>query len=159
MVVMPDTGYAGWFTDWRNHGAGGPPRWETFHEASERYDALRIWGDPVLNRANWQANDPYVLAARLRGTGMYIASGLTGNPGPYDHPTPGNAGVEAQEIPCGATTVSFVKRLKALGIPATTHIYRDGWHDWSTWQPETHRAWPLMMTAIGASSTSGASAA
>jgi S-formylglutathione hydrolase FrmB len=221
MVVMPDTGYAGWFTDWRNHGAGGPPKWETFHtaeltqlmerdyhagtrraamgisssgygaikyaarhpgmfryavslsgilhltqplipalvllEASERYDALRIWGDPVLNRANWQANDPYVLAPHLRGTGMYIASGLTGNPGPYDHPTPGNDGVEAQEIPCGATTVSFVKRLKALGIPATTHIYQDGWHDWSTWQPETHRAWPLMMTAIDAPPTSTAS--
>lgn len=214
MVVMPDTGYAGWFTDWRNHGAGGPPKWETFHtaelpqlmerdyhagtrraamgisssgygavkyaahhpglfryavslsgilhltqpgipllvllEASERYDALRIWGDPVLNRANWRANDPYVLAARLRGTGMYLASGRTGKPGPYDHPTPGNGRIDAQEIACGATTVSFAERLKELGIPATTHIYQDGWHDWSTWQPEAHRAWPLMMTAIGA---------
>jgi S-formylglutathione hydrolase FrmB len=119
-------------------------------EASERYDALRIWGDPVLDRGNWVANDPYVLAARLRGTGLYIASGLTGRPGPYDHPTPGNDGVEAQEIVCGSTTVSFLRRLKRLGIPATAHVYRDGWHDWSTWQPELHRAWPLMMRAVGA---------
>jgi S-formylglutathione hydrolase FrmB len=67
--------------------------------------------------------------------------------------------VEAQEIVCGSTTVSFLARLRRLGIPATTHIYQDGWHDWSTWQPELHRAWPLMMTAIGASSTALARAA
>ncbi|TQL99068.1 S-formylglutathione hydrolase FrmB [Actinoallomurus bryophytorum] len=220
MVVMPDTGYSGWFTDWRNHGAFGPPKWETFHtreltrlmerdyhastaraamgisssgygaikyaarhpgmfryavslsgilhltqtgipplillEASERYDPFRIWGDPTLDRANWEANDPYVQAPHLRGTGMYIASGLTGRPGPYDHPAPGNDGIEAQEILCGATTVSFVKRLKRLGIPATTHIYGDGYHDWTTWQPELHRAWPLMMAAVGAVRTSAA---
>jgi hypothetical protein len=29
----------------------------------------------------------------------------------------------------------------------------------STWQPERHRAWPLMMTAIGASSADLARAA
>jgi S-formylglutathione hydrolase FrmB len=222
MVVMPDTGYAGWFTDWRNYGAFGPPKWETFHtreltqlmerdyhagtaraamgisssgygavkyaarhpgmfryavslsgilhltqtgipplvllEAGERHDPLRIWGDPILNHANWEANDPYVQAAHLRGTGMYIASGLTGRPGPYDHPAPGSDGIEAQEILCGSTTVSFVKRLKRLGIPATTHIYKDGYHDWTTWQPELHRAWPLMMGAVGAVRTSAAQA-
>ena len=35
IVVMPDIGlnYAGggWCTNWYNHGAGGRPRWETFH--------------------------------------------------------------------------------------------------------------------------------
>jgi S-formylglutathione hydrolase FrmB len=214
MVVMPDTGWAGWFTDWRNYGRGGVPMWETFHtgellqlmernyhagtaraamgissggygavkyaarhpgmfeyavslsgvlhltqpgvpalvllEASERYDPLRIWGVPIIDAANWKANDPYELASNLRGTGLYLASGLTGLPGPNDHPAPGDTPIQAQEIWCGATTVSFADRLKKLRIPATTHIYRDGWHDWSTWQPEMHRAWPLIMTAIDA---------
>jgi S-formylglutathione hydrolase FrmB len=31
IVVMPDGGNGGWYTNWRNRGAGGPPEWETFH--------------------------------------------------------------------------------------------------------------------------------
>jgi S-formylglutathione hydrolase FrmB len=31
VVVMPDGGQAGFYTDWYNAGAGGPPRWESYH--------------------------------------------------------------------------------------------------------------------------------
>jgi S-formylglutathione hydrolase FrmB len=31
LVVMPEAGPFGWYSDWWNHGAGGPPAWETFH--------------------------------------------------------------------------------------------------------------------------------
>lgn len=31
IVVMPDTGITGGYTDWHNHGRGGPPMWETYH--------------------------------------------------------------------------------------------------------------------------------
>jgi S-formylglutathione hydrolase FrmB len=31
IVVMPDGGQGGWYTDWVNRGAGGPPEWETYH--------------------------------------------------------------------------------------------------------------------------------
>jgi diacylglycerol O-acyltransferase / trehalose O-mycolyltransferase len=31
IVVMPDGGTVGWYSDWYNRGAGGPPGWETFH--------------------------------------------------------------------------------------------------------------------------------
>ena len=34
IVVMPDGGKGGWYTDWQNFGAGGAPRWETFHISS-----------------------------------------------------------------------------------------------------------------------------
>ncbi len=215
MVVMPDTGYAGWFTDWHNYGRGGAPKWETFHtsellqlmerdyhagtrravmgisssgygavkyaarhpgmfryavslsgilhltaplirqlvllEASEKYDPYRIWGIPYVDERNWRANDPYLQAEGLRGTGLYIASGLTGRPGPSD--PPGSTGTELQEVFCGQTTVAFLHRLAQLHIPATAHVYQDGYHDWSTWQPELHTAWPLMMRAIGAGSS------
>lgn len=31
VVVMPEAGEGGLYSDWYNHGQGGPPRWETFH--------------------------------------------------------------------------------------------------------------------------------
>ncbi|KAB2345299.1 esterase family protein [Actinomadura rudentiformis] len=36
IVVMPDGGRCGNYTDWWNHGKGGPPKWETFHLAELR---------------------------------------------------------------------------------------------------------------------------
>jgi S-formylglutathione hydrolase FrmB len=40
IVVMPDTGPAGGYTNWYNAGAGGPPEWETYH-----IDELLPWID------------------------------------------------------------------------------------------------------------------
>lgn len=31
IVVMPDAGKGGWYSNWTNFGNGGPPEWETFH--------------------------------------------------------------------------------------------------------------------------------
>jgi S-formylglutathione hydrolase FrmB len=31
IVVMPDGGQGGFYSDWYNHGDGGPPQWETYH--------------------------------------------------------------------------------------------------------------------------------
>ncbi|MFD0902645.1 alpha/beta hydrolase [Actinomadura sediminis] len=36
IVVMPDGGRCGQYTDWWNRGEGGAPRWETFHLAELR---------------------------------------------------------------------------------------------------------------------------
>jgi S-formylglutathione hydrolase FrmB len=40
IVVMPDGGQGGWYTNWVNRGAGGPPEWEHFH-----IDQLVPWID------------------------------------------------------------------------------------------------------------------
>ena len=40
IVVMPEDGNGGWYTDWYNGGRGGPPRWETFD-----IDQLIPWVD------------------------------------------------------------------------------------------------------------------
>lgn len=48
ITVMPDAGQGGWYTDWYNHGALGPPAWETYHveELIPWIDAhLRTVGD------------------------------------------------------------------------------------------------------------------
>jgi diacylglycerol O-acyltransferase/trehalose O-mycolyltransferase len=31
LVVTPEGGDVGWYSNWWNYGAGGPPAWETFH--------------------------------------------------------------------------------------------------------------------------------
>jgi S-formylglutathione hydrolase FrmB len=40
IVVMPDGGQGGWYTNWVNRGQGGPPEWETYH-----IDQLIPWID------------------------------------------------------------------------------------------------------------------
>ncbi|HEX3561641.1 MAG TPA: alpha/beta hydrolase family protein [Solirubrobacterales bacterium] len=40
IVVMPDGGQGGWYTNWVNRGAFGPPEWETYH-----VDELIPWVD------------------------------------------------------------------------------------------------------------------
>jgi diacylglycerol O-acyltransferase/trehalose O-mycolyltransferase len=47
LVVMPDGGSAGFYSDWYNGGRGGPPAWETFHltELRELLEARYRAGD------------------------------------------------------------------------------------------------------------------
>jgi S-formylglutathione hydrolase FrmB len=44
LVVMPEAGAAGWYSDWWNDGAGGAPRWETFHLTEVRQILERGYG-------------------------------------------------------------------------------------------------------------------
>ncbi|WP_433334485.1 alpha/beta hydrolase [Spirillospora sp. CA-294931] len=222
MVVMPEGGKNGSYTDWWNDGAGGTPKWETFHidevvqllernyragtgraalgissggqgavtyaarrPGMFRYavslsgilhltkpglpsllmlqgmgfdsDPAKIWGRPGRDDWNWAVHDPYLLAHRLRGTGLYISSGTTGWPGPLDDPVnrpwDENFYGATGEFIVGSTVTGFVEHLKRLGIPATTNIYGNGWHNWNYWRPELAKSWPLMMAALGANRT------
>ncbi|MEU9351215.1 alpha/beta hydrolase family protein [Streptomyces griseoloalbus] len=44
LVVMPEAGWNGWYSDWWNHGQGGDPAWETFHTVELRHLLERDWG-------------------------------------------------------------------------------------------------------------------
>jgi diacylglycerol O-acyltransferase / trehalose O-mycolyltransferase / mycolyltransferase Ag85 len=44
LVVTPEGGPVGWYSDWWNHGAGGPPAWETFHLTEVRRLLERSYG-------------------------------------------------------------------------------------------------------------------
>jgi S-formylglutathione hydrolase FrmB len=115
-------------------------------------DPFRIWGIPGVDDANWRAHDPVALAARLRGTGLFISSGTTGLPGPLDDPLgdPSTIVGGPIEVQVGATNIAFRKRLGELNIPLTAHLYGLGTHSWPYWRRELDSAWPLMMSAIGA---------
>ncbi|WP_344490136.1 alpha/beta hydrolase family protein [Nonomuraea monospora] len=44
LVVMPEGGFAGYYTNWWNAGAYGPPAWETFHLTEMRRILERDYG-------------------------------------------------------------------------------------------------------------------
>ncbi|WP_428956850.1 alpha/beta hydrolase [Streptomyces sp. cg35] len=44
LVVMPEAGWNGWYSDWWNDGQGGDPAWETFHTQELRGLLERDWG-------------------------------------------------------------------------------------------------------------------
>ena len=57
LVVMPEAGELGFYSDWWNGGEGGPPMWETFHLTEVR---------ELLER-NWQAGEDRVVAGLSMG--------------------------------------------------------------------------------------------
>jgi S-formylglutathione hydrolase FrmB len=57
LVVMPDAGVDGWYSDWWNGGSGGTPKWETFHLT----EVLQ------LIERNWRAGDKRVIAGLSMG--------------------------------------------------------------------------------------------
>ncbi|WP_151484159.1 alpha/beta hydrolase [Streptomyces albicerus] len=208
LVVMPEGGPAGWYSDWWNHGNGGPPAWETFHlrelrpllehgygagprrviaglsmgglgsllyaahhpgmfRAAASYsgvvhplhgdfpsglmdllkdfgeDPLALWGDPVAQRAIWEAHDPYYLANRLRSIPVFLSSG-DGTAGPFDAP----GAHDDLEAVLNEMNHAVADRLKAAGVRLTTDFYGPGTHNWPYWERELHRSLPLLLHAL-----------
>lgn len=44
LVVMPEAGWNGWYSNWWNYGAAGDPAWETFHTVELRHLLEQNWG-------------------------------------------------------------------------------------------------------------------
>ncbi len=44
LVVMPEAGWQGWYSDWWNYGQGGDPAWDTFHTKELRQLLESDWG-------------------------------------------------------------------------------------------------------------------
>ncbi|RAY14861.1 esterase family protein [Actinomadura craniellae] len=116
-----------------------------------------IYGWPLLNEFVWRAHDAYHLVPKLKGTGLYVSAGTTGNPGPFE-PTDANLLEQLAgrliggfgEATVGASTRSFVDEARRRGVPVTANLYGNGWHQWAYWDAEYKKAWPLMMDTIGA---------
>ncbi|MFD3523356.1 alpha/beta hydrolase [Streptomyces sp. NPDC058653] len=225
LVVMPQMPLFGFYTNWWNGGAGGPPAVERFqldevlplleraYGAGTRrtvagesqggfgavsYAARRpgmfraaagfsgyvhplqhphaikagmdhlgldwkaIWGDPVAQRANWEAHDPYYLAERLRGTPVRLASG-DGTAGVLDppdvEPDEHIPGLEDPDDPFGPDVISptealmeresraLAGRLREAGVRVTTHFY-PGTHSPAYWERELKAALPMLLKPL-----------
>ncbi len=213
LIVMPDAGRDGNFTDWYRLDGPGAGKWETFH-VTELWSILRsdyhasdvraiagvssggygaiiyaarhpgtfrfagaysaplnifnpvlkavnnytingnhdnpasLWGLPTHQAQNWREHDPLSQAANLRGTSVYLSSGITGLPGDLD-PNHSWQPMQVLESIIGLSTARLGEKLSRLGIPATVHRYRRGTHSWPYWQRELHTSWPQITSSLG----------
>ncbi|MBB5916515.1 S-formylglutathione hydrolase FrmB [Nocardia transvalensis] len=120
-------------------------------------NTLNMWGPP--SDPAWAANDPYLHAAELRGTAVYVASG-NGAPGPLD--TLDGPGIHANpaklvdqlviggilDAIAGRCTVQLRDRLRELDIPATVDLRDNGTHSWGYWEQDLHNSWPVLAAAL-----------
>jgi S-formylglutathione hydrolase FrmB len=77
IVVMPDGGRCGNYSDWWNRGDGGPPRWETFHLTELRQILETAYGagtERAIAGAGMGGTGALAYAARHRGLFRAAAS-------------------------------------------------------------------------------------
>ncbi|MEU9875851.1 alpha/beta hydrolase [Streptomyces phaeochromogenes] len=126
-------------------------------------DWRAVWGDPVAQRANWQAHDPYYLADRLRTTPVHLSGG-DGREGVLDPPgTPPDVEIPGLEDPAdpfpedaiSPTEIlmqrqsrSLATRLASVGAPVTTHFYA-GTHSPPYWKRELYSSLPMLLRGLG----------
>ena len=88
IVVMPDGGHSGFYSDWWNGGAGGPPAWETYHVGEllplidGRYRTRASRGGRILMGASMGGFGAFSYAARhpdLFGAAISISGALDTN--------------------------------------------------------------------------------
>ncbi|TDC40077.1 esterase family protein [Micromonospora sp. 15K316] len=75
LVVMPEAGAAGWYSDWWNGGEGGTPAWETFHLREVRQIIERGYGaGPERAVAGLSMGGFGALSYAARHPGMFRAA-------------------------------------------------------------------------------------
>ncbi|GAA4548945.1 alpha/beta hydrolase [Amycolatopsis samaneae] len=112
-------------------------------------DPTALWGDPVKQADIWSAHNPVDLAAKLKGTKLFVSYG-TGAAGPLD--PPGSSTDPAEQFISRENT-EFSSKLAAAGAAVTTDAYGEGTHTWPYWDRELGRALPFLTGALGATST------
>ncbi|MDH3005847.1 MULTISPECIES: alpha/beta hydrolase [Gordonia] len=112
-----------------------------------------MWGP--INSSGWTKNDPYVNAAKLRGTKVYMTSG-TGLPGWYDRLeaplVAGDPFTLANQVVVGGVieaavnecTKQMAQRMRALKVPHKVLFRPDGTHSWGYWERDLKTTWPMI---------------
>ncbi|WP_431309318.1 alpha/beta hydrolase [Gordonia sesuvii] len=112
-----------------------------------------MWG-PVGGQG-WRDNDPFIHAAKLRSTKVYMTAG-TGLPGPYDQMNArlvqGNPLVLANQMVLGGVieaavnqcTNDMAARMRALRVPMKVISRPTGTHSWEYWESDLRRTWPMI---------------
>ena len=134
IVVMPDGGAMGWYTDWYQGERPVQPRWETYHVGE-----LVPWIDATYR----------TIATRLRSLALVELRTGDGRPGPLDRRgTRPGCDACALERFLHRSNVRLHARLQARGIRHVWDDYGPGTHDWPYWQRELHRSLPLLLAAL-----------
>ncbi len=141
----------------RTSDAMGQRYIRTVVESRGGADTTNMWGP--YNGPGWKANDPYLQAAKLRGTRVYLSSN-SGLPGQDESVDAGSTasdsmvladrvvlggGIEAVTNVC---TQQMAQRLAQLKIPATVKLRPTGTHSWGYWERELHFSWPEIAASL-----------
>jgi len=111
----------------------------------------RIWGNQLTHQAEWRAHNPTDLAAKLRGTSLFVYTG-TGAPLGSGGVNPQQAQQYAVEHFVFQTNLSFMRALDAAGVSYRSDVHA-GYHDWPYFQAGLHWALPQMMPLVDVPST------
>ena len=148
IVVMPDAGHSGFYTDWYNGGAGGQPAWESYHVGEllplidGRY-RTRAWrGGRILMGASmggfgafsYAARHPDLFGAAISVSGALDTNYVIGQPivttGPVLDLQPADSAFgprESEEIRWRAHNPwDLAANLRALDLQIRTHSGRPG---------------------------------
>ena len=123
-----------------------------------RGSVVNMWGLP--GSAGWREHDPYINAAKLRDTKVYMTTG-SGLPGQYDRL--GAAGIEnnldalANQIVLGGLieaavnrcTKDMARRMTQLKIPHEVITRSTGTHSWEYWAQDLKTVWPKIAKDLG----------
>ncbi|MFB7720772.1 alpha/beta hydrolase-fold protein [Nocardia sp. NPDC056100] len=119
------------------------------------FDSGAMFGPP--SSPEWKAHDPYELADKLKGIGLYVSSG-SGTAGATDPPgelpglTTNYAGM-GLEVLSRLSTQNFVAKLNKLNIPVQVSYRPSGTHTWPYWDFEMRQSWPQTAAALGVDSS------
>ncbi|XRQ16498.1 alpha/beta hydrolase [Actinomadura welshii] len=117
IVVMPDGGPCGNYTDWWNRGGGGTPKWETFHLAELRQILERGYrAGPDRAVAGIAMGGLGALAYAARHRGLFRAAASFSGPLHTLH-----------RDPCGLDVADLVELSVAVGAPSAD--WTDVWGD------------------------------
>lgn len=89
----------------------------------------------------WEKHDPTELAAKLKGTRLFVSSG-NGRAGPFERD---RDKFDSTEAFVEGESRAFAARLKELKIPAKSDFYGPGIHNWPYWERELKRALPTLL--------------
>ncbi len=121
------------------------PAFAALHDKFGTPDA-RVWGDQLANQSVWRAHNPTDLAASLRGTSLFLYTGI-GAPAGSAGDDPQQAQQYAVENFIFQTNVSFMNALTTAGVPFVSDVH-PGYHDWPYFQAGLHWALPQMLPLV-----------
>jgi S-formylglutathione hydrolase FrmB len=121
------------------------PGFSTLHDRFGTPDD-RVWGNQLTNQAEWRAHNPTDLAASLKGTPLFLYTGI-GAPAGSAGDDPNQAQQYVVENFVFQTNVSFMRALTTAGVPFTSDVH-PGYHDWPYFQAGLHWALPQMLPLV-----------
>ena len=99
------------------------------------------FGPRATQEIRWRGHNPTDLAPNLRGLDLTVRTGNGMPGGPF-------GGGDVIELAVGQMSVSFHRRLAALGIRHRWDDYGPGGHTWPYWQRDLRETLPELMAAF-----------